>query len=192
MKLIRARMEEMISEYGKQIKAFLHFMFKHLFEFEFGIRAIVEILMLVVIIYILIKFCLKIIRKVRAHISFIKWELVVPLCVRLLEKLAFLTNNPNWQERANKIKDAFKKKGAECKKNDKEKSYAGWWIFIYLVLVAWIIGFHYYGEEKRSSYEVFFLGEKAILTIEEWITNTLFDTDEDTVECFFHDKIEVD
>ena len=182
----------MISEYGKQIKAFLHFMFKHLFEFEFGIRAAVELLMFVVLIYILARICHKIISKIRARISFIKWELVVPLRVRLFEKLAFLTSNPNWQERANKIKDAFKEKKEKCKRNDKEKSHVGWWIFIYLVLVAWIIGFHYYGEEKRSSYEVFFLGEKSILAIEEWTTDTLFNTDENTVECFFHNKIEMD
>ena len=39
----------MISEYGKQIKAFFHFMFKHLFEIEFGIRVAIEILIIVVL-----------------------------------------------------------------------------------------------------------------------------------------------
>ena len=85
----------------------------------------------------------------------------------------------------------LKKKRLNVKKND-NKSHAGWWIFIYLISVMWIICFYYFGEEKRSSYEVFFLGEKAILTFEEWTTNTLFDTDEYDIECFFHDKIEMD
>lgn len=182
----------MISEYGKQIKAFFHFMFKHLFEVEFGIRVAIEILFFVVLIYILSRICHKIIGKCRVHFGSINRELVVPLRVRLFEKLAFSTSNPNWQERANKIKDAFKEKKDECKKNDNKKNHARWWTFIYLVLVAWIIGFYYYGEEKRSSYEVFFLGEKAILAFEEWTTNTLFNTDEYAIECFFHDKIEMD
>lgn len=182
----------MISEYGKQIKAFFHFMFKHLFEFEFGIRVVVEILIFVVLIYILTRICHNVISKIRVGIGFINRELVVPLRVRLFEKLAFSTSNPNWQERANRIKDVFKGKKDECKKNNNKKSHAGWWIFIYIVLIAWIMGFHYYGEEKRSSYEVFFLGEKAILAIEEWTTNTLFNTDEYAIECFFHDKIEID
>ncbi len=181
----------MISEYGKQVKAFFHFMFKHLFEVEFGIRVVIEILIFVVLIYILSRIFHKIISKCRVHIGFINRELVVPLRVRLFEKLAFSTSNPNWQERANKIKDAFKEQNDEYKKND-NKSHAGRWIFIYLVLVAWIIGFYYYGEEKRSSYEVFFLGEKVILAFEEWTTNTLFNTDEYDIECFFHDKIEID
>lgn len=181
----------MISEYGKQIKAFFHFMFKHLFEVEFGIRVFVEILIFVVLIYILSRVCHKIISKSRGYIGFINRELIVPLRVRLFEKLAFSTSNPNWQDKANKIKVAFKEKKVECKKND-NKSHAGWWIFIYLISVMWIICFYYFGEEKRSSYEVFFLGEKAILTFEEWTTNTLFDTDEYDIECFFHDKIEMD
>ena len=182
----------MISEYGKQIKAFFHFIFKHFFEVEFGIRAAVEILIFVVLIYILLRICHKIINKGRGYMGFINRELVVPLRVRLFEKLAFSTSNPNWQERANKIKDAFKEKKDDCNKKNDNKSHAGWWIFIYLVLVAWIIGFYYYGEEKRSSYEVFFLGEKTILAFEKWTTDSLFNTDESAIECFFHDKIEMD
>lgn len=85
-------------------------MFKHLFEVEFGIRVAIEILIFVVLVYILSKICHKIISKSRAYIVFINRELVVPLRVRLFEKLAFSTSNPNWQERANKIKDAFKEK----------------------------------------------------------------------------------
>lgn len=182
----------MISEYGRQIKAFFHFMFKHLFEVEFGIRVFVEIFIFVMLIYILIRICHKIINKSRIYIGFINRELVIPWRVRLFEKLAFSTSNPNWQERANKIKDAFNEKKDECKKSDNNKSHAGRWIFIYLVLVVWIIGFYYYGEEKRSSYEVFFWGEKAIFAFEEWTTNSLFNTDEYAIECFFHDKIEMD
>lgn len=182
----------MISEYGEQVKAFFHFMFKHLFEVEFGIRVAIEILIFVVLVYVLSKICQKIISKSIARIAFINRELVVPLRVRLFEKLAFSTSNPNWQERANKIKDAFKEKKDECNKKNSNKSHIGCWIIIYLVLTAWIIGFYYYGEEKRSSYEVFFLGEKAILAFEEWTTNSLFNTDEKAIECFFHDKIEMD
>lgn len=182
----------MKSEYGKQIKAFFHFMFKHLFEIEFGIRVVIEILIFFVFLYILLKICHKIISKSRVYIGFINRELVAPLRVRLFEKLAFSTSNPNWQERANKIKDAFKEKKDGCNKKNYNKSHADLWIIIYLVSVAWIIGFYYYGEEKRSSYEVFFLGEKAILAFEDWTTNSLFNTDEYTIECFFHDKIEMD
>lgn len=181
----------MISEYGKQIKAFFHFMLKHLFEVEFGIRVAVEILIFVVLIYILLKICHKIISKIRTFIGFINWELVVPLRVRLFEKLAYSTSNPNWQDRANKIKDAFKVKKDERIKVSNKKSHAGRWIFIYLFLVVWIIGFYYYGEGKRSSYEVFFLGEKVILVFEKWATNTLFNTDECAIKCFFHDRIEM-
>ena len=185
-------MERMIYEYGKQVKAFFHFMFKHFFEVEFGIRVAVEILIFVVFMYILSKTCNKIISKSKVHITFINRELVVPLRVRLFEKLAFSTSNPNWQERANKIKDAFKEKKDECNKENDNRSHSGWWFIIYLVLILWIIGFYYYGEEKRNSYEVFFLGEKAILAFEEWTTNSLFNTNEDAIECFFHDKIEMD
>ncbi len=181
----------MISEYGKQIKAFFHFLFKHFFEVEFGIRVAVEILIFVVLIYILSRVCHKIVSKGRGYIGFINRELLVPLRVRLFEKLAFTTSNPNWQERANEIKDTFNNKEDECKKSDNKKKHTGYWFFIYLVLTAWMIGFHYYGEEKHSSYEVFFLGEKAILVIEEWTTNTLFNTDEYAIKCFFHDKIEM-
>lgn len=180
----------MLSEYGKQIKAFFHFMFKHLFEVEFGIRVAVEILIFIVFAYMLLRICHKITSKIRVYIAFINRELVIPLRVRLFEKLAFSTSNPNWQKRADKIKDAFKEKKDECnKKND--NGHVGWWIIAYLVLTLWIIGFYYYGEEKRSSYEVFFLGEKAILAFEEWTTNTLCNTDESAIECFFHDKIEM-
>ena len=165
-------------------------MFKHLFEGEFAIRVAVEILIFIVIVYILSRICNGIISKIRGYIGCIVGELVVPLRVRMFEKLAFSTSNPHWQERANKIKDAFREKKDECKKNDKKKSYAGLWTIIYLALIAWIIGFHYYGEEKRTSYEVFFLGEKTTLAVEEWIINTLFSTDENDIECFFHNKIE--
>ena len=136
--------------------------------------------------------CHKIINKSRDYIGFFNRELIVPLRVRLFEKLAFLTSNPNWQERANKIKDAFKEKKDECNINNGFKRRTGLWVLIYLILVCWIIGFYYYGEEKRSSYEVFFLGEKAILSFEEWTTDTLFDIDENSIECFFHNKIESD
>lgn len=179
----------MISEYGKQIKAFFHFMFKHLFEFEFGIKVVFEILVVFVLVYILSRICYKIASKIKIATGFINRELVVPLRVRLFEKLAFSTSNPNWQDRANRIKDAFKESKEEEKKN-KKKSHTGWWFIIYIVLTMWIVGFHYYGEEKRSNYEVFFFGENFILAMEEWTINTLFNTDENTVECFFHDKIE--
>lgn len=179
----------MISEYGKQIKAFFHFMFKHLFEVEFGIRVSVEILIFVVIIYILSRIYNKIITKIRNVIRFINHELVMPLRVRFFEKLAFSTSNPNLQERANKIKDSFKESKGKCIGNSK-KSYAKWWILIYVILVAWVTGFHYFGEDKRSSYEVLFLGENAIIKIEQCITNRLLNTDEHTIECFFHNKIE--
>lgn len=178
----------MISEYGEQIKAFFHFAFKHFFEFEFGIRVSVEILIFVIVIYILSK----IIGKIRIVTDFIYRELVMPLRVRLLEKLAFETSNPNWQERANKIKDTFKKNSNKNIKNNNKKSHAKRWILIYVSFVVWIVGFHYLGEEKRNSYEVFFLGEKAILEFEEWTTNTLLSIDEHNTECFFHNKIEVD
>lgn len=180
----------MISEYGNQIKAFFHFMFKHFFEVEFSFRVIVEILLFVICIYIFSNMLHKIISKFKIVTGFINRELVIPLRVRLFEKLAFMTNNPNWQDRANKIKDVFKESKKDCKKNNNKKSHAGLWIFIYIVLTSWIIGFHYYGEEKHSSYEVFFLGENVMLAIEEWITDTLFKTDESSVECFFHNKIE--
>lgn len=180
----------MTSEYTKQVKAFFHFMFKHFFEIEFGVRVAIEMIIIVFLIYILLKICRKVVRKIRVHIGFVNRELIVPLRVRVLEKLAFSTSNPNWQERANKVKDSFNEKKDECKRKN-HKSHTGFWIFIYIVLASWIIGFHYYGEEKRSNYEVFFLGEKAILAFEEWTTNTLFNTDEYVMECFFHDKIEM-
>lgn len=183
-----------MSDYGRQIKAFFHFLFKHLFEFEFAVRVIVEILIFIVLVYIILKLVYTIIRKIGNFIYFIFLELVVPLRVRLYEKLAFSTSNPNWQDRANKIKDVYGEKSSKGKDNKKgiEKSYAGWWILTYLILVAWIIGFHYLGEEKRSNYEVFFLGESTIIACEEWTVDTLFSTDEGAIECFFHNKIEAD
>lgn len=180
----------MISEYVNQIKAFFHFMFKHLFEIEFGFRVSIEILIFIVVICKLLKKCLKIINNAKVSIGFIYQELILPLRVRLFEKMAFSTSNPNWQERANKIKDEFNEKKNNGPKKEKNKSYAGRCFFIYIVLTAWIIGLHYYGTDKRNNYEVFFLGEDAILTFEEWTVNTFFYTDENAIECFFHDKIE--
>lgn len=185
------RRETLIAEYGKQIKAFFHFAFKHLFEVEFAIRVFVEILLFLALVYIVLKGLCVIINKGRMATSFINYELVMPLRVRLFEKLAFTTNNPNWQERANRIKDAFKERKTEYKDNHVQKSRSGWWIFIYIFLVMWIIGFHYLGEEKRNNYEVFFFGENIILEFEEWFTYTLLETDEFTTECFFHNQIEI-
>lgn len=182
----------MISEYGKQIKSFFHFMFKHLFEYEFGIRVSIEIIIYMILIYMLSRICCKAISKIKIEINYLNRELIVPLRVRFFEKLAFSTNNPNWQERANKIKETFKETKIENKKDNNKKSHMGWWVLTYIVLTSWIIGFHYYGEEKRKSYEVFFAGENAILEIEAWTIDTLFATDEQSVECFFHNKVEVD
>ena len=105
--------------------------------------------------------------------------------------MAFSTSNPYWQERANKIKDAFKGRNSNREKSNSKKNHAVFWIIIYIFLTLWIIGFHYFGEEKRSNYEVFFLGENVILSIEGWITNTLLETDESAIECFFHNKLEM-
>lgn len=184
-------MERMRFEYGKQIKAFFHFAFKHFFELEFGIRVAIEVLLFVLLIYTLSKVLYIIFHKIIFATRFIYQELVMPLRVRFLEKLAFSTSNQNWQERANKIKDAFKKRNDDHEKNNNKKSHAGFWIVIYIILIVWIIGFHYFGEEKRRNYEVFFLGENVILTVEEWITNTLLETDECAIECFFHNKLEM-
>jgi hypothetical protein len=196
------RREKLIAEYGKQIKAFFHFAFKHLFEVEFAIRVFVEVLLFLALVYIVLKVLHIILKKARIAVCFLDSELIIPLRVRLFEKLAFTTNNPNWQERANKIKDAFKERNMEHKENavkentvkkkSVKKSCLGWWVFIYIFLVVWIIGFHYFGEEKRNNYEVFFLGENAILGFEERFTYTLLETDEFTTECFFHNQIEID
>lgn len=181
----------MMSEYGNQIKAFFHFMFKHFFEIEFGVRVAIELLICVVFVFILSKICYKFIGKIKNSTAFINRELVGPLRVRFFEKLAFSTNNPNWQEKANKIKDAFKNNNSGSKVKNDKNSHTNKWIIVYLLLIAWIIGFHYFGEEKRSNYEVFFWGENTILKIEEWTINNFFDADENNIECFFHDKIEV-
>lgn len=181
----------MMFEYGKQIKAFFHFAFKHFFELEFCIRVAIEVLLFVLLIYILSKILYNFFYKMTYTARFINQELVIPLRVRLYEKLAFSTSNLNWQARANKIKDAFKERNDDHEKNNNKKSHAGFWIVFYIFLIVWIIGFHYFGEKKRNNYEVFFLGENVILTTEEWITNTLFDTDECAIECFFHNKLEM-
>ena len=188
-----------MSEYGKQIKAFFHFMFKHLFEIEFGFRVVVEVLFFMCICYILLMLLFRLIHKIvyklKDMVDFLYIELIAPLWVRLYEKIAFSTNNPNWQERANEMKEGFKKNKDERtntfqnSKNVKKK-HTAWWIFSYIVLVVWIVGFHYCGEEKRGSYEVFFLGEQIILDFEDWMTNTWLDTDEHVVECYFHGTIE--
>ena len=143
----------MLSEYGKQIKAFFHFMFKHLFEGEFAIRVFVEILIYLWIIYILLGIFHKIICIIRACIGFINWNLVAPLRIRLFDKLALLRENSDLQKKANKIREAYKEEGMKIKK---KKHYEVWWFLIYPVMVTWIICFHYYGEKQRSSYEVFF------------------------------------
>lgn len=179
-----------MSEYGKQIKAVFHFAFKHLFEIEFGIRVAVEILIFFILIYMLLKVWWIILGKIKGGIEFVKGELITPLRVRLYEKLAFSTSNPNWQERANKIKDAFKENMGE-RIGNKKKSRVGWWILGYIAIVAWIVGFHYFGEEKRNNYEVLFEGENAILSMEEWITDIIFYTDENSIECFFHNELEI-
>ena len=110
--------------------------------------------------------------------------------VGLLDKLAYLTKNSNLQKKANKIRDAYKEKKDRYRK--KKKSCEGCWFLIHFVLVTWIIGFHYYGEKIRSSYEVFFLGEKSILGMEEFLVDTVLSTDEHVTECFLHDRIEGD
>ncbi len=190
-----------MSDYGIQIKAFFHFSFKHLFQIEFGIRVAVEIFIFFLSAYLFLRFFYRIIYKITSVLSkitcSISREIVMPLHIRLFEKLAFATNNPNWQARANKMKDSFKKimgerTNIQKSKNPKKKSHKIWWILSYLVLAGWIIGFHYWGEAKRSSYEVFFLAENVILEVEDWTVNTWLNTDEHAIECFFHDEIEAD
>lgn len=61
----------------------------------------------------------------------------------------------NVQEKANKIKDTFNGNEDSIKIRVNKKSHKGWWIVTYIFLVLWITGFHYYGEDKRKSYEVF-------------------------------------
>ena len=186
---------------ASSVKAFFHFMFKHLFEAEFGIRVAVEIVVFLLLVYLLLiishRIILKIIGVVRKTSRFLSKELITPLRVRICEKLAFTTNNPNWQNRANKIKDVFKKNESESAnsgedKKVEKKNYVGWWILTYIILVGWILGFHYLGDDKRDHYEVFFWPENTILAFEDWTTNTLLSTDEDAIECFFHNRIEAD
>ena len=180
----------MIFEYVKQIKALLHFMFKHFFELEFGIKVFVEIFVLLLFFHLILKIVCKFINRLRGFIKFINIELIMPFRVRLFEKLAYSTSNLNWQERADKIKDTFRE--SKEKEVVQKKTHKNWWPLIFMVLVVWIIGFHYYGQEKRKNYEIFFVGENMIMKFEDWTANTLFYTDESTVECFFHDKIEID
>lgn len=94
------------------------------------------------------------------------------------------------QEKANKIKDTFNGNEDSIKIRVNKKSHKGWWIVTYIFLVLWITGFHYYGEDKRKSYEVFFLGEKTVLACEELTRDKWFRTNEKVVECFFHNEIE--
>jgi hypothetical protein len=137
----------------------------------------------------MLKIFLKIILKIINIIRCLKRELIAPLTVRFYEKIAYSTCNPYWQERANAIKDIYNK-------NDKKKVFVGKKHnivgIICLIAVVWMVIFHYRCDEKRSNYEVFFIGETAISKLEDWTTNTLLKIDEDSIECFYHNVIEVE
>jgi hypothetical protein len=180
-------MEKMLSEYGMQIKAFLHYTIKHLCELEFAIRVVIEVCIIYIIIRIALKICFKLILKIFSVFHCLEHWLILPLVVRLLEKLAYSTHNPYWQERANTIKDIHIVKNMKKSLVAKKHYAAG---IICLIAVVWIIFFHYKCGEKRKTYEVFFVGEIAISKLEEWSTNTLLNIDEASIECFYHNVIE--
>ena len=104
--------------YAEQIRAFFHYGLGHLFEFEFGFRAATWVLISLLLFFLVLKICWEILKllfrslrcifkKFNGGIGFVNRELFAPFRVDIYEKLAYKTNNPNWQERADKIKDVF-------------------------------------------------------------------------------------
>jgi hypothetical protein len=91
------------------------------------------------------------------------------------------------------VKDSYREKEATNKASSRKteavkKSYAGRWIFAYIFFTVWIVGFHYFGEEKRADYSVVFTPEGIILFVEDYLVNTLLETDTNAIRCFFHNE----
>jgi len=106
-------------EYADQFRAIFHYSFKHMFEVEFGIRVVIGVFVALWIIYLWLWFCLwfsrKIIKKTDGGISFISRMLIIPIRVRISEKLALTFGDPRWQEHAEGIKRRFRDREVRMK-----------------------------------------------------------------------------
>ena len=184
-----------MSEYFDQLKAFFHYLFKHIFEIEFVIRILFELLLCFLIIWTLLKlfkWLAKKASKVFFYIyNFFVYEAIFPILIRISDKFAYNMGGPKWQDRANKLREiannhgTLKESKEELKPETKKKSFKKFYIGSYIFLVAYLLCFHYLLQDVQAGYSIFFVPEKLIYSCESFLTNTFFSTNENNIACFF-------
>jgi hypothetical protein len=176
-----------------QIRAFLHYSYKHALAAEFGIRAAIEILLLILALYIVYKFIRFLISRFFGVINsiggFFYYRFILPVNIRWIEFVAYRSSNPDLQDKSERKKaaaNAVMDGSAERGKNKKKIRFG--WIFViaYILIASYIVGFHYFLTDKREAYNVFFIPEYQLTNTENYVLNTLLYTDEQSIACFFH------
>ena len=186
-----------MSEYADQLKAFFHYTLQHAFAFEFGVRILVEIFSLLFIAYFILKFIArvtsKIIKVFLAVIDFISYDILLPICKAITDQFAYKIGSLKWQERAGSFKQMILKHDEKqtCQndrqicQNDKKKSFIGYFVLTFIILIGYLESFHYLLPNVKENYAVFFLPENFILKSEDFLENVVFETDESAIPCLY-------
>lgn len=183
-------MKEQMSEYVDQLKAFFHYTLQHAFEFEFGVRILVEISVLLFIVYFILKLTTKVISKIikifSVVIDFISYDIFLPSCKAIADYFAYKIGSLKWQERADMIKQMIlKHDGKQMIQNKKKRSFIGYFVLVFLILIGYLESFHYLLPNVKENYPVFFLPESFILKSENFLENVVFEIDEQAIPCFY-------
>lgn len=186
-----------MSEYVDQLKAFFHYTLQHAFAFEFGVRILVEISVLLFIAYFVLQLMTWAIRKFFKFFSvvtdFIAYEIILPICKAITDQFAYKIGSLKWQGRADRIKQVIfkhdeKQIGEKDKKidqNEKKKSSAGYYALAFIIIIGYLESFHYLLPNVKENYPVFFVPENLILNSENFLENVVFETDENAIPCFY-------
>jgi len=176
-----------------QIKAFFHYTLKHLFTTEFGLRAAIELLVLILSFYfackLIIFIFIKIITGFLFIFNFINRKLIMPVYIRLIETIAYRFGNSNLQNKSEELKTTFNEK-YNCKdgRNNKAKKRKFGWIFAvaYILVASYTICIHYLMVDRKEIYNAFFIPENKMVSLENYLVYTTFRTDEYQFACFYH------
>lgn len=183
-----------MSEYVDQLKAFFHYTLKHAFSFEFGVRILVEVSVLLFITYFILKLITKVTYKIikvfSVFIDFISYDIFLPICKAITDQFAYKIGSLKWQKRADRIKQMIlkhdeKQTGQNEEQAEKKKSFAGYFVLAFIILIGYLESFHYLLPNVKENYSVFFLPESFILNSENFWENVVFETDENAIPCFY-------
>lgn len=193
-----------MSEYVDQLKAFFHYTLQHAFSFEFGVRILVEVPVLMFIVSFIFKLITKVTSKIfkvfSVVIDFIAYDIFLPIGKTITDYFAYKIGSLKWQKRADKIKQMILKHDEkqagqieqqiehtkkQMKQTEKKKSFAGYSVLVFIILIGYLESFHYLFPNVKESYPVFFLPESLILNSENFWENVVFETDEKAIPCFY-------